>query len=448
MTIDSQKHNSKSLYRLLALILWLMPLIFPVLGFLYIALKISERETIGPYSIVLLVVCLIWFAGTMVPLVLRRYREQILSRHLHIMAFYFSIAVAVLIAEGTLTTLDAFIGLGPCHPVSPSWWSFFPDSPELADHFVADSIQGSRYDYPDDPNFNRQGFRDRDTFSPEAPGLSRSFRMLLLGDSFTYGVAAVNDGSNTGFADVLQDGLNAIFPDDAIVWNTGIPGTGQAEQLLHLKKYLPILKPQFVLLAFYEGNDPEDNITPIGKYYVYEDNTWADRYRRENEEPELLSPRDAWLRSQGYGVEANSFLLYFRTTSIAYRLYKKMRDRFDREARQKHLEKQLSETNRILKNISDICRAEDAKLIAVIIPEESTVEKNSDQSTYENILNIFQGLSIEHLDLRPFLAPEDYVPAPDLHWNKKGHRKVAEVILDHIKKQTSKADARDEEAIE
>jgi len=417
----------------LALTLWTAPLVFPTAGFAYIAVKIIDGEAFGPYSILLSVVCIVWYAATLVPLCIVRYRRAIASRPLKLLMLYVSIGIAVLMAELMMTALDVVVGLSPCRPATPSWWCFAPEHPKLANDFVSDSLRGARYVRPDDPNFNRQGFRDRDDFTAKSIRDWRSLRVLLIGDSFAFGHAAINDGSNSGFADLLEQRLNRRERFGAVVWNTGIPGTGQREQMLHLKTYLPILKPRIVLLAFYEGNDLDDNSAPIARYYVFEDGTWADRYLSDGTSHSLLSPRQAWLRSQGFGIERKSVFLTLRTTSTAWRLFARVKDRLDGDERSRPSAEQIAATSDVLREISSRCGRHNAALKAVVVPEMSTMTHAGDATRYEAILRMFQDLSIDCLDMRPHLTIDDYAPAPDFHWTSSGHRKAADAIADFLR---------------
>lgn len=71
-------------------------------------------------------------------------------------------------------------------------------------------------------------------------------KVLLLGDSFTWGHNTPN--ITNGFADIL-------LSHDYVVYNTGISGTDPSQYLAIAKKYIPILKPDFVIVNFFLGND-------------------------------------------------------------------------------------------------------------------------------------------------------------------------------------------------
>ncbi len=83
-------------------------------------------------------------------------------------------------------------------------------------------------------------------------------KVMLIGDSFTYGQSAL-DLSNSFADQLLADGF--------IVYNMGIPGADPAQYLAIAQRYLPIVKPDFLIINVYAGNDiiyyqrkPEPNV--------------------------------------------------------------------------------------------------------------------------------------------------------------------------------------------
>jgi hypothetical protein len=70
--------------------------------------------------------------------------------------------------------------------------------------------------------------------------------VLLLGDSFTWGMSA--SSISNSFADIL-------LARGYTVYNTGISATDVAQYMAIAKKYIPILKPDYVIVNFYLGND-------------------------------------------------------------------------------------------------------------------------------------------------------------------------------------------------
>jgi hypothetical protein len=347
--------------------------------------------------------------------------------------------VSLILSEGILTTFDVWLGCAACRPLALSWWAFVPKSPPLDPSLVSNSEVGSRFYKPYDPNFNQQGFRDRDDFGNVQ--MEGTLRILLLGDSFTYGAAAVYDGSNSGFADLLEEKLNHVGAKKGIVWNTGIPGIGQRQQLLHLRRYFPIMRPQLVLLAFSE-NDFSDNTQPLGLYYVYTDGTWANRYvSADDGAARTLTPQEAWLRGKGYAFESRPVPGLLRTVSVAYRSYRKGRwlywnlvgsNRLSARANDEpDREKEI--TRELLEEISDYVRQHDSRLIVMIIPSaETMIDPGANSRSYASATKLLQELSIAFIDMRPHLSLADYTPEPDKHLTKEAHRKVSEILFNYI----------------
>ena len=97
---------------------------------------------------------------------------------------------------------------------------------------------------------NSQGFRDR-----EYPPKASSFRILGLGDSFTFGFG-VEEGES--FLALVEDGLR----DGAVeVINGGLVGGGPESAARLLEVEGPRLEPDLVVLGFYAGNDARINAT-------------------------------------------------------------------------------------------------------------------------------------------------------------------------------------------
>jgi hypothetical protein len=89
---------------------------------------------------------------------------------------------------------------------------------------------------------NEQGFRSV-AFQPyNGP----KKKILLIGDSFTWGHSALY--ITNSFADHL-------LAKDYIVYNAGISGADPAQYLALAQKLIPELKPDYVVVNFYLGND-------------------------------------------------------------------------------------------------------------------------------------------------------------------------------------------------
>lgn len=90
--------------------------------------------------------------------------------------------------------------------------------------------------------FNSEGFR-----SIPFNGLnSGAPRVLIIGDSFVYGMSA--RPFYNSFTDIL-------LARGYLVYGAGIPGTDPAQYAAIANKYVPMLRPDMVVVCFYPGND-------------------------------------------------------------------------------------------------------------------------------------------------------------------------------------------------
>jgi GDSL-like lipase/acylhydrolase family protein len=127
--------------------------------------------------------------------------------------------------------------------------------------FLVDPVRGQRFA----PNYtgwfagvpihiNNLGFRDpRDYQLAKGP---RTFRIVTLGDSVTFGHSSVYEHT---YPYLLEQQLKRWRPDvDWQVWNVAVPGYNTSQELAHLKEIGPQFKPDLVVVGFFE-NDLVDN---------------------------------------------------------------------------------------------------------------------------------------------------------------------------------------------
>ncbi|MBI4341847.1 MAG: hypothetical protein HY599_00595, partial [Candidatus Omnitrophica bacterium] len=178
-----------------------------------------------------------------------------------------SLAVAVLGCEALLRLVPlraAAVIRDPEEEVHPS--GLYALHPEIG-WTLTPGFRGRfrKGDFDIEVTANAQGLREHD-ISPKPPG---TYRILGLGDSFAFGWGVEAEES---FLKVLQARLNADGRRLYEVVNAGIPGFGTYEALRLLEVRGLSYEPDAVILAFYEGNDFQNNreaprrrmITPEG----------------------------------------------------------------------------------------------------------------------------------------------------------------------------------------
>jgi hypothetical protein len=97
---------------------------------------------------------------------------------------------------------------------------------------------------------NTLGFRDdREYALAKSP---RTFRIIVLGDSVTFGHGSIFEHS---YPRLLEDRLRAWRADiDWQVWNLGVPGYNTSQELAHLLEVGPAFQPDLVIVGFYEND--------------------------------------------------------------------------------------------------------------------------------------------------------------------------------------------------
>ena len=99
---------------------------------------------------------------------------------------------------------------------------------------------------------NSKGLRDRDYPSEKPAGVKR---ILVLGDSYTWGYGVAD---TEVFTEVLEERL-ASSPTRWEVINTGVSGWGTDQQYLFFKQEGIQYDPDVVVVAFFIGNDIDNN---------------------------------------------------------------------------------------------------------------------------------------------------------------------------------------------
>ena len=103
-------------------------------------------------------------------------------------------------------------------------------------------------------NINSLGLRDsREYALAKGP---RTFRVLVLGDSVTFGHGSVYEHT---YPYLVEQRLRAWRPDvDWQVWNAAVPGYNTSQELAQLLEVGPTFHPDLVIVGFFE-NDVVDN---------------------------------------------------------------------------------------------------------------------------------------------------------------------------------------------
>jgi hypothetical protein len=123
--------------------------------------------------------------------------------------------------------------------------------------YVSDAIRGERLGAGYDGWFagvpvkvNDLGFRDPREYPLAKP--DKTFRILVLGDSVTFGHGAVYE---TTYPYLLEQRLKAWRADvNWQVWNLGVPGYNTADELAYLEEVGARFNPDLVVVGFYPND--------------------------------------------------------------------------------------------------------------------------------------------------------------------------------------------------
>lgn len=135
---------------------------------------------------------------------------------------------------------------------------YAPDPPRR--YRLQPGFQGritNRVEYDTPVSINKAGLRGQEV-GPKAPG---TFRLLALGDSFTFGVGASEEES---YPARLQEILRSRGIS-AQVLNAGAPGFGVPDAVAWYRRWGRPLEPDAVVLAVFVGNDLQDAAPGVPK---------------------------------------------------------------------------------------------------------------------------------------------------------------------------------------
>lgn len=334
------------------------------------------------------------------------------------------VAVAVLLIEGSLRIAGYKPG-----DMKPKWLNFAPvDTLKLVSFFkinsdgllVGDSLAHAR----NGTHINEGGFR-----SPNLATLDTTKnKIMLIGDSFTWGMSA-KPVENNCFADLLRNETNYE------VINMGVPAADPVQYAIIAKKYIPQVKPNYVLLIFFMGNDlmHEDRPHVPGEPFCYFTNAGtilADIDGRHfktaeaaynyivNEKYYLRHPKNIVER-----IVAHSSILS-RIYSVNFRLKEKLE--YER------LIKNTAVTKKYLAQVKRVCIDNNVPFKIVLIPEikEANMPLQEYGKKYNNLLRDY---SLERDWLMFENIKANFLDYPDAHLNNQGHRFYADSIKAFLK---------------
>jgi hypothetical protein len=273
----------------------------------------------------------------------------------------------------------------------------------------------SHRDFSVSVSINSYGLRDREYPLERVPGKRR---MLVLGDSFTWGFGVEQDEA---FSEILE----RRHPDWEII-NAGVSGYGTDQQLLWLERRGIAFQPDVVLLAFHEGDIKDNNLQVRYGYrksgFVLEDG----RLSLVGVPVEPASARERFDRFLFHNT-----WLFHRLNILPRILRAALAERRDEEEPETPAVRSTPEkpdptrdyrvTARLLERLHAAVEAAGARLVVMSIPMG-----HPDLPLVETL----ERIGVPHLGLKPALrAAEGPIRFEhDMHWTPEGHRVVANAL--------------------
>ena len=347
------------------------------------------------------------------------------------------VVLEILLTAFGMSTLY-FATLPPLRVTPIDWW--ICDAPGC--HYIYDNVQAhcQKGGVPERIcAINRQGYSGSQDFVPPEV-YDDSLRLLLLGDSFTFGRTAELGKS---FAEYLE----SAFPE-ALIWNTGMSGTGTNQAVRAFEYFAPQLKPQLAILGFVM-NDFGDNLLPIDSWFRVLDplgrpvsvrffhyDAWGNVYKSDIETS---------MRYFGHGAPPRNSVEHAIGITRLGTLMLRTRDNLAALSGSLHA-RRIETAGRFLAELRDAARAHSTNLLVLVIPRQEYVDSPSE--LYLAAIRLMEESGLPYIIPSPVLDGEsDYAPAGDGHWNSAGHQKVGALLADCVETYIASGDLADCEEV-
>jgi hypothetical protein len=344
-----------------------------------------------------------------------------------------AVANALALGFGSLLPLglgEVGLRLFAPQPTGPVWFTFDPELgalPTPGEHGERTLPGIYRFSFTNDA----QGLRA----DPTAPGAVPRHTVLVLGDSFTYGLG-VNDDQT--FCHVLQEELAHDLPTRVV--NAGSPGKGTDYALRFLLARQATLRPDLVLLAFFK-NDFGDNARDT-YFHLTSGGRLEPRPPRD-----ARSKRRLFLeRFPGFGWLLSRSHLINLLRQAAVRLTAEQSDAGQPTSRSEDGppgpvwvdESRIEHTRLYLKELRDATSAHASSLLVFYVPDfrdcwlaRQGRPLSPDESAFREVA---ADLGLQSLSLTPALAgslePLERLYFADGHWTPTAHALVARALQD------------------
>ena len=294
---------------------------------------------------------------------------------------------------------------------------------------------------------NSIGFRD----NPLPPDHDKSRKILVVGDSF---VSNISVEDNDVFTEVIEHRLK-----NTAVINFGVNGYGQVQEYLLLKKWLPIINPDLIILVIFIKNDFTDN---MGEYWMYP-RPFASWSEEDQTLKIIYPPQPAFEKTHTrpfWKFYLKSHLYHFLDRKIRFLITKFSQDYIPpelflcRSQPSEKMELMFRTMKELLLKIEGYADEIGVPIVFALAPTIIQVEdelwastllnhgKNSEDyiRTLPNdkLMQFANNNNLLMVDLLPILQSEEkkgktLYNRNEQHWNSEGNRVVARSLLDYLK---------------
>ena len=275
--------------------------------------------------------------------------------------------------------------------------------------------------------------------APARPKPPAAFRVLATGDSTTVGWG-VHDADT--YPAQLETRLRASFPDLRVdVVNGGVSGYDLEQQARLIRRLVPILQPDVLLVGFFWNDLPYRHVSPEGEPAGIEPSHSLDRPHtpgtfRLGNRPSRLNRvlrssrllyvlRHAWLDLTSSGPSAANDVRW----ELAL-LEGRQSDAIDHA---------WSQTRDVLSSIQALAAEHAIPLALVVIPVRAQVERDYPRAAYQvRVQALAESLGVPVLDPLPrFVSQRSrrrlFIPFDRMHFSAAGNQLIAETAFDALR---------------
>ena len=278
---------------------------------------------------------------------------------------------------------------------------------------------------------NDAGFYDSDSFTNENLPTD-SYRILILGDSFTWGAAA-----EFGYSWVEY--LEQEFAEESVViWNTGIQSTGTNQHLRIAAELTSVMDADLIILAFYIGNDFWDNLYPVGSMKFVSPDNGADspigvRSTQRLSDGSFRETTDAELYyyAAGFPDVLTGLTALVARTRLGTFLIKSLSQSGRFQTPESDFQESIELTENYINEIKILTEENEAQLLVLLIPFWEDLAQADEK--YLAARNLLERQEIPFIEVRDSLTIDNYYTLPsNNHWNSDGHQIIGRIMTDCI----------------